>query len=128
MKDIDKYITEKFKISKDIENIDDYSSDARRFKKNDILFSNPNISHGLKKSGRPGLPSFYKVTDTDKKRVKIAPIGNKLVSGDRKNGECIPDDNVVYKDSWLKIDNDGLIYYGGNVIYLWDGTPEKFYN
>ena len=131
MKAIDTYINEKLVLNKD--NIKDYAvepyfCDAKTFKKDDILFSNPNIDHKPQIEGKPGIPSFYKVTDADKKRVKVAPIRDKLVSGDRKNGECMPDDNVVYRDCWLKIDDDVLIFYGGNILYLWDGMPVKYYN
>ncbi len=132
MKQINTYINEKLVINKDsmknmLTDDADYSWDARTFKKDDILFSNPNISQGHY-AGKGGMPLFYKVTDTKKDKVKIAPIGYKIVSGDRTNGESIPDDSKIYKDFWLAIDNGGFIYYGGLFLYLWDGTPEKFYN
>ena len=130
MKKINNYILEKLKINKDIKIKSDDRRfwDAKMFQKDDILFSNPNISRPLSTEfSKPGFPSFYKVTDTKNNKVKIAPIGYKLISGDRKKGECMPDDSHIYKDCWLKIDDD-FIYYGGNALYLWDGTPVKFYN
>ena len=130
MRTISTYIIEKLNLN-DKEKFD-YNEheywNARRFQKDNILYTNPNISRGPKNPGRPGLPAFYKVTDIGKNKIKIAPIGDKLVNGDRKKGEYMPDDSRIYKDCWLKIDDDGFIYYGGNVVYLWDGTPEKFYN
>ena len=131
MKTIDKYIIEKLIIDKNT-GLDRDSSldwDARTFKPYDIIYSNPNISRGVNKPGKPGIPSFYKVISNNKKKLEIAHLGTKYVSGNRNGGEAVPENEkeIIGNPVKISIDKNGFAIYGANVLYLWDGKPEKFY-
>lgn len=126
MRNINVYIIEKLRINKDT-NIGNFLN-AKEFQKDDILYVNPNISINSNETGKPGIPSFYKVISNNGKRLTISPILSKIeFEKDEKHGIATPNEKKQYKSSSININKDGLTYYGGNVLCLWDGNPIKFY-
>ena len=127
MKNIYNFIFEKLKINKDSKYTEIYDWDATKFTKNDILYINPNIIRGIKKPGKPGIPSFFKVEWNNGKKIKIAILDGKIVSGDETEGEIVPYTKVIH-DSKIILIKDKMAKINGYTLYLWNGNPEKFYN
>lgn len=129
MVDLIKYIQEKLVITRNLKrehNQEDWC-DATTYRKDDILYSNPNYARGKNKGGNPGIPSFYRVLSNDGKRLQIQPIGCNILHKQNGEGECEADTSHSYAPCYIKIDKNNFAYYGGNVLYYWDGKPEKFY-
>ena len=128
MKNIYNFIFEKLKINKDSKNLEIYDWwDATKFKKDDIVYINPNISRGLNKPGKPGIPSFFIVVWNHGKSLKITAINSIIISGDESEGKIIPNEKILYNSMIISI-KDEIAKVNGYVLYLWDGSPEKFYN
>ena len=128
MKQINSFILEKLKINKDSKNLEIYDWDATKFKKGDIVYINPNIVRGVNKPGKPGIPLFFIVVWNHGKSLKITEINSCIISGDESEGEIMPNEKVLFDSMIVPIKDEIAKVKGGYVLYLWDGSAEKFYN
>jgi len=130
MININKYIIEKLHLNKNIKVKDETTDwDARTFEKGDILFTNPNIVRSLKKPGKPGPVSWYKVLDNDGKILKLLSLGSHITKIKDKQYESVPDFRDTFETTNNPIDKEGFCIYDDKVLYRWDSKePEKFYD
>lgn len=119
MKELDKFLFEKLKISDDSEYMD--SNDKKNWKVGDIVVAEFHWSMTL--------VDFYEITKTTGKTFTMKKLKQKIVSGNGQEGKCEPIKGEYEKNEpevRARINKYGYVKIRDYYCDLWNGDPVYF--
>lgn len=128
MKNIIDLVTERLHINKNTQadNRPVDINDPKNWVVGDILvgkytYNKTNYSAGTK------IVRFYKIISRTDTKLNLVELKKNILSGDRRNGECIPDKNTELEKDSVKIKDGWPIELDGFTLKYWNGEKVDYY-